>query len=116
MRRKARDLTFRLTSFVWLFESIRLRIGIRNCPGSRPSPANRRIQGTSWRKPMNPTQGSSRREWLASMSAAAGGMAFLTEAVAQDKNPAAQVADSTAGLKITALKTHLVQHKVYVEI
>jgi len=68
---------------------------------------------------MNPTpkaQGASRREWLASFGAAAGGMVFLNEAVGQDKNPAAQVADSAASLKITALKTHLVQHKVYVEI
>jgi galactonate dehydratase len=68
---------------------------------------------------MNPTpgaQGPSRRQWLASMSAAAGGLALLNEAVGQDKNPAAQVADSAASLRITALKTHLVQHKVYVEI
>src|SRR5258706_15672583 len=68
---------------------------------------------------MNPTpgtQGPSRREWLASLGAAASGMAFLNEAVGQDKNPAAQVADSAASLRITALKTHLVQHKGYVEI
>src|SRR5437762_2653077 len=71
------------------------------------------------REPMNSTpgaQGPSRREWLASLGAAASGMAFLNEAVGQDKNPAAQVADSAASLRITALKTHLVQHKVYVEI
>jgi galactonate dehydratase len=68
---------------------------------------------------MNPSpqpKGSSRREWLASVSAVAGGMALLNDAVPQDKNPAAQVADSAANLRITGLRTHLVQHKVYVEI
>jgi galactonate dehydratase len=68
---------------------------------------------------MNPTpraQGATRREWMVSLSAAAGGMALLNEAVGQEKNPAAQVADSAASLRITGLKTHLVQHKVYVEI
>src|ERR1051325_6910340 len=71
------------------------------------------------RTAMTPTPGTpaaSRREWLASMSAAAGGLAFLNEAVGQDRNPAAQVADSAANVRITALKTYLVQHKVYVQI
>src|SRR5947207_5984962 len=68
---------------------------------------------------MNPSPrapSSSRREWLASASAAAGGLLFLNDAVGQDKNPAAQVADSAASLRITGLKTHLVQHKVYLEM
>ena len=60
--------------------------------------------------------GPSRRELLGSLGAAAGGMLLLNDGVAQEKNPAAQVADSAAGLRITAMKTHLVQHKVYVEI
>ena len=43
-------------------------------------------------------------------------MLFLNQAVAQENNPAAQVADAGSGVKITGLKTHRVQHKVYVEI
>ena len=62
------------------------------------------------------SHGPSRRELLGSLGAAAGGMLLLNDGVAQEKNPAAQVADSAAGLRITAMKTHLVQHKVYVEI
>jgi galactonate dehydratase len=62
------------------------------------------------------SHGPSRRELLGSLGAVAGGMLLLNDGVAQEKNPAAQVADSAAGLRITGLKTHLVQHKVYVEI
>ncbi len=58
----------------------------------------------------------SRRNLLASMGTFAGGMAFLNHAVAQDNNPAGQVADSASSIRITGLKTHRVQHKVFVEI
>jgi galactonate dehydratase len=47
---------------------------------------------------------------------AAGGLALLNEAVAQENNPAAQVADAASAVRITGLKTHRVQHKVYVEV
>ena len=58
----------------------------------------------------------SRRALLGAAGAAAVGLTMLNEAVAADKSPAAQVADSASTIKITALKTHLVQHKVFVEI
>ena len=57
-----------------------------------------------------------RRRMLASVGAWTAAGALLADAVSAEDNPAAQVADRGAGLKITALKTHLVQHKVYVEI
>src|SRR5262249_11945277 len=58
----------------------------------------------------------SRRDILASMGAIAGGAAFLNHAVAQEKNPANQVADSASSLRINGMKTYRVQHKVYVEL
>ncbi|MCH2211757.1 MAG: mandelate racemase/muconate lactonizing enzyme family protein [Fuerstiella sp.] len=58
----------------------------------------------------------SRRDLLAGLGAAAAGVAVLEEAVGQDRNPAAQVADRASGVKITGMRTHLVQNKVYVEI
>lgn len=57
----------------------------------------------------------SRRRVLEAASAAAG-FALLNESVSAQSNPAAQVADSASSIKITALKTHLVQHKVFVEL
>jgi hypothetical protein len=45
-----------------------------------------------------------RRQMLGSMGAAAAGLAFLNDAVGQDQNPAAQVEDRGASIKITALK------------
>src|SRR5436190_4624533 len=57
-----------------------------------------------------------RRAMLGTAGAAVAGLALLNHAVAADNNPAAQVADSVSTLKITALKTHLVQSKVFVEI
>jgi galactonate dehydratase len=57
----------------------------------------------------------SRRGLFGAMGAA-GGLMLLQHAVADEKNPAAQVADSAASIRITGLKTHRVQHKVYVEI
>jgi len=57
----------------------------------------------------------SRRNLLASMGTFVGGAVLLNHTVAQD-NPAAQVTDSASSIRITGLKTHRVQHKVYVEI
>ncbi len=57
----------------------------------------------------------SRRHLLGAFGAA-NGLALLNHAVEQENNPAAQVADSAANLTITAMKTHRVQHKVYVEL
>ena len=58
----------------------------------------------------------SRRNLLASMGAVAGGAVLLNHVVGQEKNPANEVADSASSLKITGLKTHRVQHKVFVEV
>jgi galactonate dehydratase len=41
---------------------------------------------------------------------------MLNQAVAREDNPAAQVADAASAVPITGLKTHRVQHKVYVEV
>ena len=57
-----------------------------------------------------------RRECLTSLAAAAAGSAFLSEAIGQEKNPAAQVADKTSALKITALRTYWVNPVVFVKI
>src|SRR5260370_40152182 len=57
-----------------------------------------------------------RRECLTAAAAVAAGSAFLTEAIGQDKNPAAQVADKTSTLKITALRTYWVNPVVFVKI
>src|SRR5690349_9045976 len=56
------------------------------------------------------------RRGLFGAMGAAGGMALLQHAVAEENNPAGQVADSASSIRITDLKTHRVQHKVYVEI
>src|SRR5687768_12563049 len=47
---------------------------------------------------------------------AAAGLMMLNEAVSAQSSPAAQVADSASTIKITGMKTHLVQSKVFVEI
>src|SRR3989440_1523433 len=57
-----------------------------------------------------------RRECLTSLAAAAAGSAFLSEAIGQEKNPAAQVADKTSALKITSLRTYWVNPVVFVKI
>ena len=57
-----------------------------------------------------------RREVFASMGAFAGGAMLLDHVVAQEKNPAAGVADSASSIRISGLKTHRVQSKVFVEI
>jgi galactonate dehydratase len=50
------------------------------------------------------------------LGVSAAGALLLNQGVAQEKNPAAQVTDTAASLRITGLKTHLVQSKVFVEI
>lgn len=47
---------------------------------------------------------------------ALGGLLLLDQVVARADNPAAQVADPASSLRITGLKTHRVQSKVYVEV
>jgi galactonate dehydratase len=58
---------------------------------------------------------AARRQLLGALGAASG-LALLNHAIAQENNPAAQVADSASTIRITGLKTHRVQSKVYVEI
>lgn len=57
-----------------------------------------------------------RRGALGVMGAVAGGVALVNHAVAADNNPAAQVADAAATVRITGLRTHRVQHKIFVEM
>jgi galactonate dehydratase len=57
-----------------------------------------------------------RRGALTALGAVAGGMALVNHAVAADNNPAANVGDATSSIRITGLRTHRVQSKVYVEI
>ena len=59
--------------------------------------------------------GITRRGALGALGAS-GGLLLLNHAVAQENNPAAQVADAASSVRITGLKTHRVQHKVYVEV
>jgi galactonate dehydratase len=61
------------------------------------------------------SKGVSRRIALGT-AGAVGGLLALNQAVAQQDNPAAQVSDATSRIRITGLKTHRVQHKVYVEV
>src|SRR5262249_33587301 len=60
--------------------------------------------------------GSISRRGLLGAVGAAGGFAFLQQAVAQENTPAGQVADTGSKIRITGLRTHRVQHKVYVEL
>jgi galactonate dehydratase len=57
-----------------------------------------------------------RRELLAGLGATGAGLAILTDAVSQERNPAAHVTDRVTSLKITGLKTYLVGPVVYVKI
>jgi galactonate dehydratase len=57
-----------------------------------------------------------RRELLTGFGAAAAGVAFMNEAVGQDKNPAAQVGDRSSTIHITGMKTYWVGPIVYVKI
>ncbi|MFN0197155.1 MAG: mandelate racemase/muconate lactonizing enzyme family protein [Planctomycetaceae bacterium] len=58
----------------------------------------------------------SRRNLLGTLGTTIGGMLVLNHAVAEENNPAAQVADSAADIRLTEMRTHRVQHKVYVEL
>jgi galactonate dehydratase len=64
----------------------------------------------------SPSSDLDRREVLAAAGAVAAGALLVGHAVAQDKNPAAGVGDSASSIRITGLKTHRVQSKVFVEI
>jgi galactonate dehydratase len=57
-----------------------------------------------------------RRDALGVLGAVAGGVALVQHAVAAQDNPAAQVADAAAKVRITGLRTHRVQSKVYLEL
>jgi galactonate dehydratase len=61
-------------------------------------------------------EGLTRRGALGVLGAVAGGVALVNHTIAADNNPAAQVGDSTSTIRITGLRTHRVQHKVYVEL
>ncbi len=56
-----------------------------------------------------------RRELLGTVGAAAAGTLLLADAAGAD-NPAANVADKGSSIRLTALKTHLVGSKVYVQL
>lgn len=70
------------------------------------------------------THGTSRRRWLGSLglsavaggSAALGGSALLSEMVAAQDNPAAQVADRTTTIKLTKLTATPVARKVFLKL
>ena len=57
----------------------------------------------------------SRRQWLSAATAAAG-MTFVNRAVADEQNPATQVADRASSIRITGLKTYWVGPIVYVKL
>jgi galactonate dehydratase len=57
-----------------------------------------------------------RRGALQALGAVAGGVALTNHTVAAENNPAVQVADPASSIRITGLRTHRVQHKVYVEL
>ena len=65
---------------------------------------------------MHDLSGTVSRRRLLGAFGAAGGLALLNHAVAQENNPAAQVADSASSIRITGMKTHRVQSKVYLEM
>jgi galactonate dehydratase len=50
------------------------------------------------------------------LGAVAAGVALTSHGVAAENNAAAQVADSASSIRITGLRTHRVQNKVYVEL
>ena len=56
-----------------------------------------------------------RRELL-TMGAAVAGLSLVNQAVADERNPAAQVADRSSSIRITALKTYWVGPVVYVKL
>ncbi len=62
------------------------------------------------------SQTFARRDLLTGFGAAAAGMAFVNQAVGQDKNPAAQVVDRASSIRITAMKLYWVGPIVYMKI
>lgn len=64
----------------------------------------------------NSAAGPSRRQVLGSLGAWAGGLALLNEAVADQRNPAAQVEDRASSIRITAVRGRWVGPIVYVKI
>jgi galactonate dehydratase len=57
-----------------------------------------------------------RREYLSTAAALAAGSAFLNDAVGQEKNPAAQVADKASSIRITGLRAIQVSPVVFLRI
>src|SRR5690242_14604499 len=57
-----------------------------------------------------------RRECLAAAAALAAGAAALNEAVAADRNPAAQVADRASSLRLTGLRAFHVGPHVFLRL
>lgn len=57
-----------------------------------------------------------RREWFTGCGAAAAGLAYLQHAVGDERNPAAQVVDRAASVRLTAIKTYWVGPVVYVKL
>src|SRR5262249_34565734 len=58
----------------------------------------------------------SRRQMLGAMGAFASSVALLTDAVAAENNPAAQVVDRASSIKITGLRARWVGPVVYIKI
>lgn len=57
-----------------------------------------------------------RRECLTTAAALAAGAAVINEAVGQDKNPAAQVADKASSIRITGMRSYWVNPNLYLRI
>ena len=57
-----------------------------------------------------------RRSLLTGFGAAAAGLAFVNQAVGDEKNPAAQVVDRSSSIRITGMKLYWVGPVVYVKI
>src|SRR5437879_5449198 len=63
----------------------------------------------------SPASFVSRRNLLGAVGSV-GGLMLVQNAVSDEQNPAAQVADSASTIRITGMRTHRVQSKVYVEL
>jgi galactonate dehydratase len=63
-----------------------------------------------------PDDGLTRRGILGTMGVVAGGIALVNHAVGEGDAPGAKVADTASTIRITGMKTHRVQNKVYVEL
>lgn len=57
-----------------------------------------------------------RRNWLTGLGAAAAGMAFARDVVAEEENAAAQVEDSASSIRITGMQSYWVGAVVYLKI